>query len=172
MNPRIKIILSISATAVLAAASVIFLILPLSAELDKYSKNILLQKEKLASLDAETENFEDFKEIKNQIEPNLEKAVSLLIDKNLPLDFISFLEKTSRDYQLSLSMSSSPLSNQKGVAWPFFIFQMKNSGSFPNLSKFLEKLENSNYLIEIQSLSVSVAGGKVTSGLSIKVFAK
>jgi len=172
MNSRAKIILSISATAMLAAASIIFLILPLLADLDKYSKDILLQKEKLASLDAETKNFEDFKEIKNQIGPNLDKALSLLIDKNLPLDFINFLESTSRDYHLSLSMSSSALSSQKGVAWPFFVFQIKNSGSFSDLSRFLERLENSGYLIEIQSLSVSAAGGKVTSDLSMKVFAK
>jgi len=172
MKPIGKIILSVSITAVLSAALIIFVVSPRLKELDKYSKDILLQKEKLVNLDIKAGDLESFKTIRSQIKPNLEKADSLFIDKDLPLDFINFLEKTSSDCQLSLSMSSSPLNSPKGGAWSYFVFQIRNSGSFSSFSKFLEKLENSNYLIEIQSLSVSEGGGKITSDLSMKVFAK
>jgi hypothetical protein len=172
MKPKNKIILSVSIMIVLATAFIIFLVYPLFLELEKYSENILLQKEKLADLDVKAGSLENFKTIKSQIEPNLKKAESLFIDKDLPLGFINFLEKTSRDYQLSLGLSSSPLNNPQNGTWPFFVFQITNSGAFSNFLKFLEKLENSNYLIEIQSLGVSRGGGEVTSNISMKVFAK
>ena len=172
MKPKNKIILSVSIIVALSAAFIVFLIYPLFPEVEKYSENILLQKEKLADLDVKAESLENFKAIKSQIEPNLEKAESLFIDRDIPLDFINFLEKTSRDCQLSLSMSSSPLNNPQSETWPFFVFQIRSSGSFPNFLRFLEKLENSNYLIEIQSLSVSGGGGEVASDFSMKVFTK
>ncbi len=172
MKAKNKIILSISITVVLAAASMIFLVYPLFMDLEKYSKDILIQKEGLADLDVKAINLEKFEDIKSQIEPDIERANSLFIDRDLPLGFINFLEKTSHDYQLSLSMSSSPLSGPQGEPWSFFVYQLKNSGSFPSFLKFLEKLENSNYLIKIQSLSISGGGGSTTSNVSMKVFAK
>jgi Tfp pilus assembly protein PilO len=172
MKSRDKIVLLISIIFLSVVVLIVFLIVPLFSEIEKYSGEIIIEKRKFIDLDAKVSNLENFKAIKSQIKPNVDKADSLFINKDLPLDFISFLEKTSRDCQLSISMSSSPLNSLQSGTWPFLIFQIRNSGSFPNFLKFLEKIENSNYLIKIQTLSVSGSGGVVTSDLSMKVFTK
>jgi len=172
MKSKNKVIPLISIIFLLVVVLIVFLIIPIFLEIEKYSGEIITEKGKLVDLEAKVESLENFKAIKSQIEPNLEKAKSLFVNKDLPLNFINFLEKTSRDCQLSLNMSSSPPDGSQNKTWSFFVFQIRSSGTFPNFMKFLEKLENSNYLIEIQSLGISGGGGGITSNISMKVFAK
>ena len=172
MKSKNKTILLVSVVFLSVVVLIVFLIIPIFLEIEKYSGEIIIEKGKLIDLEAKVESLENFKIIKSQIEPNLEKAKSLFVNKDLPLNFINFLEKTSLDCQLSLNISSSPPDVLQNKSWSFFVFQIRSSGTFPNFLKFLEKLENSNYLIEVQSLGISGGGGGITSNLSMKVFAK
>ncbi|MCX6760810.1 MAG: hypothetical protein NTZ84_01730, partial [Candidatus Nealsonbacteria bacterium] len=99
-------------------------------------------------------------------------------DSEVPVDFISFLEKTAS--QSSVSIEISPFSAGKSGkdSWPFLNFQVNINGSFPSFLSFLEKIENSPYLIEIQNLNISQSAevknssGNVNALISFKAFSK
>jgi len=172
-SSRIKI--SIIALIALSICFVIFLIYPLFQEIEKNSKAILTQKASLEALETETENLEEFKLFAERNKENLEKIEEVLLDSELPVDFINFLEKVAGESQISLKVSY--LAQQvNGGTWPALLVQSSCSGSFSNFLRFLEKLESSNYLIEIQTLNVTKLTGTgesdIQANFSLKVFTK
>lgn len=164
---------------------IIFCIQPLFSEIKKISQSFISQKERIITLEQKTQSLENFTKIFPTLSPELEKIDKLFVDQKLPIDFITFLEQTAKNCQLSLEIvSSSPVSNDKDP-WPSLSFQLNLAGSFPNISRFLEKLESAPYLIEIQNLTIFPFGHNVKtitkfeqpsdnleSNVSIKVYAR
>ena len=186
MSFKRKIYISIIIFSGLSILLTVFLIYPLFSEIEKSSQNFLSQKQKLLALEKKVENLEKFKKILPEISTDLKKIDNLFVDPKVPIDFISFLEKTSQDFQLSLKISPGlPLKIEKDP-WPSIGFQLSLAGSFSNFTKFLEKLESGPYLIEIQNLTISRLSetelkskefenflpGDVKANLSIKVYTK
>lgn len=186
MNLKRKIQISIIfffGTAILLIA---FLIYPLFSEIKKTSQNFLLQKQKLIELEKKVENLEKFKIIFPEISADLEKIDNLFVNREIPVDFIRFLEKTSRDSQISLKISAVLPLEIETEPWSSILFQLVLAGPFPNVSQWLEKLESSIYLIEIQNLTITHLSetelkskqyeqfslGDVKATLSIKVYTK
>lgn len=186
MNLKNKINLSIFIFLILSIFLVLFLISPLLKDIKAGSAEILVQKENLVTLEAKAESFERFKKSLQEIKPNLEKIDKLFISSEAPVDFIDFLEKTSKESSLEIKISSALSTKVEKDLWPSLVFQITSVGSFPAFLKFLEKLELEVYLIEIQNLNVTRIGeaelktkeyeklssGGVKANLSIKVYAK
>lgn len=177
MTTKNKIILSIVIFAVLFILLIIFVIYPLFVEIKKNSQAITSQKGNLVALEAKIENLEKFKNLYNEYKPNLEKIDNLFINAEVPVGFISFLEKTSKDCQIEIEISPPSTKKTEKDFWTFLTFQIRSISSFPNFLQFLEKLETSPYLIEIQNLNISkFTGGEDFSGadaqasLSIKIY--
>ena len=181
-----KIKIAIVIFLILTIIFVVFSIWPLLREIKESSENILSQKAALVTLEAKTKNLEEFKSNYQEIKPNLEKIDALFIDPEVPVDFIRFLEKTSRESQADLKISPAFPTQITKEPWPSLLFQLTTTSSFPNFLKFLEKLESSIYLIEIQSLNISrltetelkapefekFSLGDVRARVSLKVFTK
>ena len=150
-----KIYISSAILILLIILFIIFLICPIFEEIKKNSKDLISQNENLVSLEVKVVNLKKFETIYQNLKPNLEKIDNLFIDPEVPVEFISFLEKTSRSCNLTLSLS---LSSQKKIAeetWYSLNFQTNLTGSFLDFSKFLEKLEASPYLIEIKDITIN-----------------
>lgn len=181
-----KIKISIVIFVVLSISFIVFLIYSLLKEIKESSENILSQKAALASLETKIKNLEEFKSYSEEIKPNLEKIDAIFVDPEVPVDFIRFLEKTSRDCQITLKISLALPTQITEDPWPALIFQLTTTSPFPNFLKFLEKLESSIYLIEIQSLNINqlteidlrmpefekFSPGDIRARLSIKVFTR
>ena len=180
-----KIKIFLLAIVVSGAVFLFFLVLPILKEIKESSQEILSQKAALATLEIKTKNLKEFKNQPAEMKTNLEKVTTLFVNQEVPVDFISFLEKVSRESGLSIKIT--PLTSQtERKPWPALKFQVSTYGSFPNLLKFLEKLESSIYLTEIQSLNVAKLTeaeiksstyeklflGDTRTTLSIKVFSK
>ena len=167
--------ISIIALLILSICFVVFLIYPLFQEIEKNSKAILTQKAALKTLETETENLEKFKLFTEEYKENLEKIEEILLDPELPVDFINFLEKIAGESQISLKVSYLTQKTDEGT-WPAFLVQSNCSGFFSNLLRFLEKLESNDYLIEIQTLNVTklteTEESDVRANFSLKVFTK
>jgi len=155
MTVKKKIIISIVFFLVLSILLIVFLIYPVFLEIKKTSQDFLAQKEKLTVLEQKVKNLEKFRITFSGISSNLEKIDNFFVDPEVPIDFIRFLEKTSQDSQLSLKISPGQAIKIKKDESPFIVFQLSLTGSFPNLAKFLEKLESASYLIEIQNLTIT-----------------
>jgi Tfp pilus assembly protein PilN len=159
---------------------IIFLIYPLIKEIKKSSEDFLALKKELILIKKEAEYLKEFEKKYQSLKLDLKKAKDLLINPELPVDFIEFLEKIAKDSEVLIEISSLAAKKIKEDPWPSLKFQIIGKSSFANFLKFLEKLENSPYLIEVENLSatkskeelgeLSLAG--ISINLSIKVFTK
>jgi len=163
-----------------------FWILPQISEIKKNSKNLLLDRENLILLQQKRESLEKFKQNYSLYRQNFEKLEKLLIDKETPIDFIEFLEESAKSFNLFLEIEPAKIEREKTDPWDFAAFKISLLGSFSRFLGFLERLENSDYLIEISSLQLKRIGkddllkpryrdlsvGNIDGQLLIKVFAK
>ncbi|MDD5145485.1 MAG: hypothetical protein PHF44_01370 [Candidatus Pacebacteria bacterium] len=168
MSTKRKIFIALGTFGALALVIVFLIILPLFRDIKNNSKNYILVKQEAFSIEEEAKNLAEIKEKYSEYGPDLNKIDSLFVNAKIPFAFTRFLEDLAKDSDVSLEASLSPsLEENKNQVWPAIYYQLAITGPFPNFSKFLEKLENSPYLIKIQNLTVK----KLTKGdLSKKEF--
>lgn len=167
-------------------ALILFVILPLIEEIKESSQQILLEEEARLTFSEEMKDFQNFKTVYQEIKSDLEETEKLFIVPEPPIEFINFLEKTASDYNVFIEISSVTPGKTEENPWPFLDFRLQASGSFSGFSRFIEKLENGFYLIEIFELNlrrstedglgaeglVSLSAGDITANFSLKVFTK
>jgi len=155
MSIKNKIILFSVLLSVLVILLIILLIRPLLVDIKNLSKELIKQKKELVLFEKEIEAVQVFQEKHPQLKPQLEKAKNLFIRAELPVDFIRFLEGISQDCQISPKIS--PVSSKR-LIWDISsstAFQLRISDSpFPDIFRFVEKLELSPYLLEIRNLNI------------------
>ncbi len=186
MTIKNKINLSLAIFIILNLSLILFLICPLFQGIKNDSKELISQKQKIVSLKTKIENLGKFQTLWQEIEPNFQKIEKLSIDPDVPVEFISSLEKISKDCQMAIKISSTPSSGTEKDPWPSLFFQISSATSFSKFLKFLEKLETNPYLVEISSLNVRKLTeaelkskefegnslGDVAAALSLKVYSK
>ena len=156
---------------------VVFILIPFLREISINSKKLISQKENLAVLEAKAANLERFKNLYSGLKKILEEIDGLFVNVEVPVEFIGFLEDTSSESNLTIKIVPST-QETKGDYWQSISFQITNTGSFDNFLEFLEKLENSPYLIEVKNVNVSnlpekeALPGWIKATFSLKVFAK
>lgn len=173
-----KIKISIVIFLTLIALVNVFVVYPTLKDIKKDSQWLVAEKSKFLTLSAQIDDLREFDVLYKDRGEMMKQIDDLFIDSEVPVDFINFLEKTGN--QSGVSVDIAPFSvgkNSKG-SWPFLNFQVTVSGSFSSLLIFLEKIENSPYLIEIQNLTISQSveekqtQGNVKALLSFKIFSK
>ena len=185
MNIKNKINLSLIFFLFLSIFFVAFLVYPLLKDIKNNSKEIISQKKEVLSLENKIKDIEEFRKNYAKIRPNLEKIETLFTNSEAPIDFISFLEKTSQDCRVSIQIVPAAITRSE-EPWPSLSFSITSAGSFPNFLRFLEKLESGPYLTEIQNLSIkrlqdtelkskefeNLSLGDIQASFLIKVFTK
>ena len=154
MTIKNKINLSLIFFLILAIFLLAFLIYPLLEDIKNYSKEIISQKKEVLSLENKIKDTEEFRKNYAKIKPNLEKIETLFTNSEAPIDFISFLEKTSQDCHLTIKIVPAAITKKTEEPWASLGFSITLAGSFPNFLRFLEKLESAPFLTEIQNLSI------------------
>jgi len=154
MNIKNKINLSLIFFLILAIFLIAFLIYPLLEDIKNNSKEIISQKKEIKVLENKIRDTEEFRKNYAEIKPNLEKIETLFTNSEAPIDFISFLEKTSQACHLTIKIVPSAITKKTEEPWPSLSFSITLTGSFPNFLRFLERLETGPYLTEIQNLSI------------------
>lgn len=173
MNPKKKIILFSIIFGIVSLILVFVLIWPLVKSIKKDSNEFIETKKEIILSKRKNKELEQLKNFYQKLEPDLEKVWQVFVDPEVPIDLIKFWEEKARDLELSISISPTSPKTTEADFWSSFGFQMSLSGSSNNFLKFLEKIENSFYLIEVQNLSVKKIGEeKVDAILAIKVLTK
>lgn len=172
MKKANKITLSIVVFIVFIVLMIVFVINPLYQEAKEKSQELVNQKKQLSILETKIGNLERFKILYKSLEDILEKIDNLFVDSEVPVEFITFLETTADNSNLIIDISPGSSGKFGKDPWPSIIFKTSLTGEFPNFLKFMEKLENSQYLIEIQNLAVNKKTTGVEGTLTIKVFVK
>jgi len=159
---------------------ILMVIFPLVKKIKENSQQLIEKKEERVSFAEEKKNLHSFKDIYEKVSPDLKKSESLFFTKETPteFEFINFLEKTAVNCNVSIKISSVAFKQNEGNPLPSLTSNLNVSGSFNDLFKFIEKLENNLYLIEIEDLSIKKTAKSDSSEekseaiLSLQVFNK
>ncbi len=155
MTTKNQIKLSLVVLLAAAGAIVALLIFPTYQNIQQSSEEMVLQKQELASLENKIENIEEFKAHYKDINENLEKISELFVNSKAPTDFISFIETSARESQLSVEIFPSAPKQEGKDKWRSIIFRTESASPFSSFLRFLEKLESSPYLLEVQTLRIT-----------------
>lgn len=130
--------------------------------------------------EAQRKALEEFQKIVREDKDKLRQIDQLFISKDVPLEFVLFLQNLAKENEVSIDLTGG--SGSKSDAWDFLTFQATLDGQFPDVLRFVAQLEGAPYLIDIQNLQVSSLDSKdgegdITSGISraslaLKVYAK
>ena len=135
---------------------IIFLVvLPLLTEIKADSQELKEQQKNLIKLQTELANLQRFQE-KYQNLKELQRIKNFFVNPDLPVDFISFLEQKAKREQLSLEISTLSPKQTPEEQYPSLRFLLKSEGPFPHFYNFLAVLEKAPYLIEIETLNISL----------------
>ena len=159
ISAKAKILIFVGIFAGLTILTAVLLVSPLFEKITKSSAELVLQKKKLMQVQSEIRKLEEAELFYEERSASIEKIDTLFVNAELPIDFISFLEKNALDSKVKIEIS--PASSQKGsnAVWSSISFQVSISGPFVQCLKFLEKLETGPYLAEVLNLSTSRIGG-------------
>ncbi|MBU4299411.1 hypothetical protein KJ636_05210 [Patescibacteria group bacterium] len=153
-------------------------------DIPENSKDLISQKTELNLLENKIAGIESFEREYKINKEELEKIDKLLLEFGNPvnfIDFLNFLRKTAADSEVSINISPpSPKKEVSGSPWPSITFQISGSGKFLNLMRFLDKLKNSPYLLEVSDLSARAVRedekksppDEINANLSLMVFVK
>ena len=160
--------LSIILVGIFASGFVCFVLI---SDIKKNSAQFISSKKALANLEANFENQRDLEKLLRDREDGLETAKAGFIDIETPIHFFEFLEKNAEECSLVIEISSLSAQEIKGED-KILGLQMKLLGREDDFMKFLERIENSDYLIEIVSLTARGDSSEVSAVLGIKVLAE
>ncbi len=178
---RIKILITSAIFLTTLILFALFIIRPMFESIKKSSEELLATERELAAITEKSRQLAIWDKEQASLDPELEKIKNIFVDAEMPVEFAEFLEKTARECNLALKVSLAN-TNEKEEAGIFFLdLKISTKGAFPDGLKFLDKLENAPYLIDISSLSI-IKGGKEQTALdyltsetefnfSLKVFA-
>jgi len=174
MSYKNKINIYIALFFFLTLILAVFLIHPVVSDIQKESKNLISQKESLLVLETKINNLKDFKDSLPNINVASVKIDNLLINDKAPVSFVRFLEKSAEETDIIMEISATqPGKSSRNTMWPTLSFQIKTLSSFPNFLEFLEKIESSSYLIDIESLNIKhVTESEITEHPPEKLFLK
>ncbi|MFH1671343.1 MAG: hypothetical protein ABH889_01020 [Candidatus Portnoybacteria bacterium] len=169
MNSKIK--LSISISVVAAILIFFFLLGPILNGIKSSSKNLTDQRKNLAILETKISNLEQFRTIYQELIDILGEIDNLFVDSEVPIEYINFLEVTAGNINLDINILSVTSQNNPEDAWPSMTFQVQGTGRLSDFLVFLDKLENSLYLVDIKSLSIAnLQTDTIRASFSVKVF--
>lgn len=176
INSQKKIYIVAITSGIINLVLIILVILPLLKTIENNSQALLSQKGELLLLKQRKENLENLKKVSETQRENLEKIEHTFVNPEIPIDFIRFLEKTALDSRTSIKISLASEKEEETDFGPTLSFNISLESSFPNFLKFLEKLENAPYLIEILNLNIERLGGEtpgnISAALSIRTLTK
>lgn len=184
MSQRKKTIITSIVFGVIILLLIFLGFLPLVREIGKNSRQLIEAKRDLLLSGQKSGSIEGVSKRYDELEPNLEKVEGLFIDKGAPIDLIKFWEKTALDLAIDIDISPSGSGKKEGDPWDSLIFNINLTGSFDKCLRFIEKNENSPYLLLTRSLNIKTSGvlnpsspsyspsEDVSAVLTVKVFAK
>jgi len=144
-----KLILSLLFFLIFISIFLLFFIFPLFKDIKDLSQKILEMDIKLQSIEKREKAIYQFESIFNDQKEVILELENALVNKELPISFIEFLEKISHDLNVEIKIS---LLN---VLKDSLSFRIQGEGTKENVLKFIEKMESSDYLVALDHLKIS-----------------
>lgn len=132
---------------------------PIISRLRETGAAIAAQNEKIAGLDRQVRQIENFRNFYRKEEINFLKVDEAFVNSDMPLQFIDYLNALARDCQTAIKMEPGASLKIKNDAWPSISFQVSLTGTFSGIGQFIKKIEVGAYLVEIQNVRIAVQAG-------------
>ncbi|MBU4274407.1 hypothetical protein KKE19_01190 [Patescibacteria group bacterium] len=152
MNLRKKIFLIFIIFGTISIAILVFIFWYLFPAIKEASKELTLTE--LSLLSTNNEQSEQIKNTYEKMKQDYQKIGDLFSNPTTPLNLISFWEKITGEEKLIMKISPITIKEYKYDLWKFLGFEITLSGYFVNIQRFIEKIENSKYFFEINSLVI------------------
>ena len=150
-----KVYISLLLFPLLSGILIVFLIIPTYKDIQKSLEKITIQKQETALLERKVKDIEEFKKNYFEIKKSLERISALFAESEAPVNFISFLEKSSQDSLAPIEISYSLSQKKDADSWPAMTFRVNSQSPSFSFFNFLEKIESGPYLVEIGNLNIS-----------------
>jgi len=154
MSPIKKIIIFSVAAAAVIVLVFIFGFVPLFFGIREVVDKIIAEKKSLFSFKNEVAIAEQFEKGYDDWKFNPEEIDKFLANADAPIDLIEFLENTAREGGLLINIYPCSVVRSEEDPWEAMGFGLELTGNFLSFLSFLEKVENSNYFIQIQKIQV------------------
>jgi len=130
-----------------------FLIYPLWNNVESKSEQLQQKQNKIAEVKMQSRQLNSLQQSLEKQEKKFKILDNLFINKEAPVQFLEFLEKTAAISNIEIDIS--PSAGQKNdEPWPPTFFEVRGVGQFEGCIKFMTKLEQAPYLLEIQDISI------------------
>lgn len=132
----------------------IFCLSPILTKIFETTKELTSKKTILDNLEKQTIALQDFQNNSSTYEQNIQKIDKSFVSQEAPVEFIEFLEKLANSQGLKISLSSVRDISEKRGNRLTTVFQATITGDYPTVLVFLEKLEQSPWLIMTDQVSI------------------
>lgn len=149
MTPKQTLLLNLFFTLAILLFSIVFLLSPTLKDIKHISQNLFKIESDLRNIEKRVENLRNFKRQFPSLRENLSLFEKSIVDKELPIDFINFLENVASSNQILFEISL--LNKGKDL----LSFQINAIGSPQNIFRFLEKIENCPYLLQGEKIVIT-----------------
>ena len=139
---------------IIALAIIFLLAHPAFKEIKKNSDEFVRIKKELVSLENDRRNLIKRQQFYGNLAPDLLKTENLFISASFPVQFVRFLEKTASEADVLMTIGNVEPAKSGADPWRYAGFQLSLRCYLPDCLKFLEKIENSPYLINVQNLNI------------------
>ncbi len=148
---------------VMAAVGFLFVVGPLLADIKESKARVVAAREKAGDQEARVANAREFIEFSRREIGGLEAAQAAFADGAMPLAIINWLEQAARDSGVKIEFLPAGEVNSNNE-WPAIKMEMNATGNLEAVLRLADKIENSRYLMEIQSFDLELE--KTMSGVS------
>ncbi len=159
MSLKIKTIVAAALILSLSLFLFFFLVQPCLTQAIKSGEDLVAIRQNSAALEVQIKSLQNFRpRYENEIIPMLQTSEKLFIDPKSPVAFITLMEETASKEDLTINISSAQIFSAENPAersWPSLNFQISLNGSMPDVLRFIERMANLPYLIEIHGLNIS-----------------
>lgn len=152
VNLKNKISLISGAFVVVLLAVLFFTFWYLFPAMKKTSKELAITEQGLSL--TSSKQSKQIRDTYEKMKPDYQKIENLFANPTTPLDLIGFWEKITGEENLIMKITPIVVEKYKYDPWKFLGFEITLSGHFINIQKFIQKIENSKYLFEINSLII------------------
>jgi Tfp pilus assembly protein PilO len=173
-KPQRNILISIGFFLIFLILSVALIIVPWIKEMKETSEDFLTEKRKITSLKEKIANLDILKAELLEIEKGTSFYNNSFINEEDPIEFITFLERIAEGLEVSLAPLTVSKIEMDGSLFAPLAFQLSASGKYDNFARFLDKLESSEWILNIKDINISRSstdeGNEVRAELSFKVY--
>ncbi|MCX6737954.1 MAG: hypothetical protein NTY11_00860 [Candidatus Parcubacteria bacterium] len=160
MNYKQQLYISIFSIILVTFLLFLFCISPSLRAIVSSSEELALRRQELASIEYLSQSFENFENNFKFYEEGLSQMDDLLqkeslIDPEIPVSFINFFKEEALNLNLVLKISPIDFHKSDNGQWDFMSFRIEGKGKFIDIMSFLEKMENSRWLIKETSFDIS-----------------